>query len=142
VPDADVALFLFGVPYDSFWGHRGFTHSIAFAAMTAAAAGALACRGLTRSLAGWTRAALFFFALALTHPLLDALTNGGLGIAFFSPFDDGRFFFPIQPIEVSPIGIQGFLSSRGLQVLASEWVIFVPCAAAIAADALLRRRPA
>ena len=31
IPDADVIAFQFGIPYDSFWGHRGFTHSIVFA---------------------------------------------------------------------------------------------------------------
>jgi membrane-bound metal-dependent hydrolase YbcI (DUF457 family) len=30
-PDLDVIGFWLGVPYDSFWGHRGFTHSIVFA---------------------------------------------------------------------------------------------------------------
>ena len=135
VADFDVVFFLFGVSYDSFWGHRGFTHSIVFAAMMGAAAAAIA---------GWRmRTALFFFALAVTHPLLDALTNGGLGVALFSPFDDGRFFLPFQPIEVSPLGIHGFISKRGLEVLASEVpVIFVPCALAIAIDAFLRRRRA
>jgi inner membrane protein len=40
----------------------------------------------------------------VSHALLDACTNGGLGVAFFSPFDKRRFFFPWRPIEVSPIG--------------------------------------
>ncbi|MFA7000490.1 MAG: metal-dependent hydrolase [Candidatus Paceibacterota bacterium] len=32
IPDADViAPFKFGIPYDSQWGHRGFTHSISAA---------------------------------------------------------------------------------------------------------------
>jgi inner membrane protein len=31
VPDIDVVGFVFGIPYNSFWGHRGFTHSFLFA---------------------------------------------------------------------------------------------------------------
>ncbi|MBK7572791.1 MAG: metal-dependent hydrolase [Bacteroidetes bacterium] len=30
-PDVDVLSFHYGIPYDSFWGHRGFIHSILFA---------------------------------------------------------------------------------------------------------------
>jgi len=59
-----------------------------------------------------------------SHGLLDALTDGGLGVAFLAPFSGERFFFPWQPIEVSPIGLRRFLSGRGLEVLRSEllWV--------------------
>jgi inner membrane protein len=45
-------------------------------------------------------------------PLLDMLTNGGLGIAVFSPFSRERFFFPVQPIPVSPIGLSSRVSIR------------------------------
>ena len=30
-PDVDVLSFHYGIPYGSFWGHRGFIHSILFA---------------------------------------------------------------------------------------------------------------
>jgi len=55
---------------------------------------------------------------------LDAMTDGGLGVAFFSPFDNHRYFFPWRPIRVSPIGIGRFFSPRGLDVLQSEllWI--------------------
>ena len=33
LPDLDVISFQFGIPYEHFWGHRGFTHSLAFAAL-------------------------------------------------------------------------------------------------------------
>jgi len=36
------------------------------------------------------------------------MTNGGLGIAFFSPFDPARYFLPWRPILVSPIGASVF----------------------------------
>ena len=69
-----------------------------------------------------THAALFL--LTASHGILDAFTNGGLGVALLSPFDNGRYFFPWTPIEVSPIGVRAFFSAWGLGVLKSEllWV--------------------
>jgi hypothetical protein len=34
------------------------------------------------------------FLATAGHGLLDAMTNGGLGLAFFSPFDNHRYFLP------------------------------------------------
>src|SRR5207244_12820580 len=67
---------------------------------------------------------LCLFLSSLSHPLLDALTNGGLGVGFFAPFSNRRYFFPYRPIKVSPIGISSFFSYRGFEVLLSElrWV--------------------
>jgi inner membrane protein len=67
--------------------------------------------------------ALYFAAITATHPLLDALTDGGLGVALFAPFSPDRYFLPWRPIEVSPIG-PSFFSERGFHVLISEirWV--------------------
>jgi inner membrane protein len=50
-----------------------------------------------------------------------------LGVAFFSPFDPRRYFFPWRPILVSPIGVGGLFSVRAMRVLWSEipW-IWVP----------------
>ena len=44
LPDIDVIGFRFGVQYGDFWGHRGFTHSLLFAAVTALAVGFVVCR--------------------------------------------------------------------------------------------------
>ena len=56
------------------------------------------------------------------------MTTGGLGVAFFSPWDLERYFFGLRPIRVSPLGIKAFFGARGLRVLASEalWV-GLPC---------------
>ena len=43
----------------------------------------------------------FLFLCTMSHALLDALTDGGLGVAFFSPFSNERYFFPWTPIRVS-----------------------------------------
>ena len=44
LPDADVAGFSFGIPYSSQFGHRGATHSIAFAVAVGVAAYVIAGR--------------------------------------------------------------------------------------------------
>jgi inner membrane protein len=121
LPDIDVAAFAFGIPYASLYGHRGITHSLLFALVYS----------LLASLLLRTRphAFLFIFLCTVSHTLLDALTNGGLGVALLAPFSNERFFFPWTPIQVSPIGAR-FFSARGLGVLVSEagWV-WGPCVA-------------
>jgi inner membrane protein len=65
-----------------------------------------------------------------SHGALDALTNGGLGVAFFAPFSNARYFFPWRPVEVSPIGVAPFFSEWGVRVLESELVwLWLPAAA-------------
>ena len=74
---------------------------------------------------------LVFLLATASHGLLDALTDGGLGVAFFAPFSDARYFFPWRPIAVSPIGAR-FFSARGAAVLISEFVwLWLPTAFAI-----------
>ena len=67
---------------------------------------------------------VFFFLATASHGVLDAMTDGGLGVAFFAPLSDTRYFFPWRPIVVSPIGVAEFFGPRGLRVLWSElgWV--------------------
>jgi inner membrane protein len=91
--------------------------------------------------------AALLLAVTATHGLLDAMTDGGLGIAFFSPFDLQRYFLPWRPIHVSPIGVGRFFSARGLRILWSEifWVwlpVLSAWALAKAAQFVIRRKPA
>ena len=80
------------------------------------------------------------FVSAASHGLLDAMTSSGLGIAFFSPFSNERYFFPWNPIRVSPLSIGRFMSKRGWEVLQSEFVwIWLP-SLAIGAIAMLCRK--
>ncbi len=120
LPDVDVVGFVAGVRYGDLWGHRGMTHSLLFAAAVAI----LLAFALGRAMRPRAKLALLFFVAGASHGVLDALTDGGLGVAFFSPFDTARYFFPWQPIHVSPIGIARFFSARGIEVLQSEvvWV--------------------
>jgi inner membrane protein len=124
LPDLDVISFQLGVSSESFLSHRGFTHSLAFAAVFALAA-ASGYRWLqTRYLSAFC----FLFVAMASHGLLDACTDGGRGIAFFWPLSEQRYFFPFNEIRVSPIGVARFLSERGVLVLMSEikWV-WLPC---------------
>lgn len=121
LPDADVLGFAWGVPYGAPWGHRGATHSFAFAAALGVAAGLLAACTRLPPLATAITAAL----VLASHPLLDILTDGGRGCALFWPFDDTRHFAPVRPIPVAPIGF-GFLSQRGLRVALVELGLFAP----------------
>ena len=127
VPDLDVVGFGFGIAYGDILGHRGLTHSLAFAVALATIAERLA-RGPAFSKRRWPDWWCFFIVTA-SHGCLDAMTNGGLGVAFFSPISNARYFFPWRPIRVSPIGLTSFFSERGLDILRSEitWV-WIPAA--------------
>src|SRR5258705_5527353 len=122
LPDAHAIGFAFGVRYDSMFGHRGLTHSIAFALFVGFVVGMFAF-GKRATGPGKLQLVLYFTLVTLSHPLLDALTNGGRGVALLAPFSAERYFFPLRPIEVSPIGMQ-FFSERGLEGLVREviWV--------------------
>lgn len=126
IPDLDTIGFRFGIHYGDFWGHRGFTHSLVFAALLA---GMVALAMLRHGAAGIGRFALFgyLFLATASHGVLDAMTNGGLGVAFFSPFDNTRYFLPWRPICVSPIAVHRFVVARGYTALRSELLwIWVP----------------
>lgn len=142
LPDLDVLAFLFGIPYSSVWGHRGITHSLLFAVLVGCVIAWLvfdqnALKEMNRSR---TSLAIFFSMATVSHLLLDALTNGGLGVAIFAPFDSTRYFAPWRPIRVSPIG-PDFFSSRGLMVLASELIwVWLPALALVLSAKVYRRR--
>jgi inner membrane protein len=137
LPDADVLAFAFGIPYAHTFGHRGFSHSIA--------CGVLVCAILTalffREEHGRMRAFLVLLAAMVSHGVLDAMTNGGLGVAFLAPFSGERFFLPWRPIVVSPIGMRRFFTDRGLAVLGNELVwVWLPSLTILGASWLFRRR--
>lgn len=127
LPDADVISFKFGIPYESFWGHRGFSHSLVFALILGILITLIFYKKHFFSKKGLLYISFFTLCTA-SHSVLDAMTNGGLGVAFFSPFDTSRYFFSWRPIKVSPIGIERFFGERGKLVILSELVwIGIPC---------------
>ena len=122
LPDADVMAFAFGIPYHHYFGHRGFFHSLFFALILSLFVTSLFFREEMLFSGKWFFYTIFFFLLTASHGILDAFTNGGLGIALFSPLNNERYFFPWTPIAVSPIGIKAFLSKWSWFVLKSEFM--------------------
>jgi inner membrane protein len=77
------------------------------------------------------RTAWAFLALCTaSHGILDAFTDGGLGIALLAPFDTTRYFWPVRPIAVAPIGLDGLMHPSMLRVIWTE-IIWVCCPALI-----------
>ena len=122
VPDLDVIGFYFGIHYGDLWGHRGMTHSLLFAGLLSTVLVGMWSKQKTR--AAQVGIFVYLFFCTASHGVLDALTDGGLGVAFFSPFDTSRYFFAARPVAVSPIGIGTFFSEDAVHVLASEvtWI--------------------
>ena len=144
-PDIDVFAIPLGARAGDLLGHRGFTHSLFFAAI-------LASVGLAGAVKAWPsivhRRVIWFylFLAAASHGLLDAMTDHrGLGIPFFWPFDATRYFFPFTPVAMSPLGTH-FFSERGLRVILNElWWIWLPslvfAVVAVGARRVRTRRP-
>lgn len=124
LPDADAVGFWLGVPYAHLFGHRGITHSILFALVWGILVAFLWERKKKHTFLYRTWLGFIITLCTVSHPMLDAMTTGGLGVAFYSPFDNERIFFDKRPIVVSPIGVKQFFSSWGLRVIKSEmlWV--------------------
>ena len=111
LPDVDVLGLVMGIPYDHMLGHRGITHSVVFAMMAGTVLPRVLISGLSCRTCRYWSLAVYFSLVTLSHGVLDASTAGGLGIAFFAPFDASRYFFPWRPLAVSPIGISQFFSA-------------------------------
>jgi inner membrane protein len=138
VPDSDVAVHWLGVPWGHPLGHRGLSHSLPFAAVLAALLAWTVFRG-----PGWhgRRGGLWvvLFLGTASHGILDAMTNGGPGVALFAPFDGTRHFLPWGPIPVSPISPRRFFTQQGLDIMQAEIVlIWLPSAALAIVGAALR----
>ena len=139
-PDLDVGLHAYGVAYEDLWGHRGLTHSVLFAFVLSVVLVSLAFRRhapvLTRS---WWALVAFFFAIIASHGLLDAFTDGGLGIAFFAPFSENRYFMPWRPLLVSHFGVGSLFTAYGMRVLLAEVVwVWLPVGAVVGCIIVLR----
>ena len=140
VPDIDAIGYWMGVPYDSLFGHRGFTHSFFFAALLSFIMVHFFYSEHKPMGRPWLMLFLFFFFATASHPILDAMTTGGLGVAFFAPFSNQRYFFAFRPIKVSPISITRFFSGRGLEVLQSEFVwVWIPSFIAIGLATFIKK---
>jgi inner membrane protein len=141
IPDADVIGFRLGIRYGDFWGHRGFTHSLVFALMLALIGVRLLRRRVPLEPGGRAWLGIYLLLCAASHGVLDAMTNGGRGVGFFMPFENGRHFLPWTPVWVSPLGVENFFTAYGADVFVSEllWV-WLPLGALSALCLLARNR--
>ncbi len=139
LPDADTIAFRLGIPYSHFFGHRGFFHSLFFALTVAVSVSTIFFKEHALFTHNWFLLCGYFSLITATHGILDAFTNGGLGIALLSPFNGKRYFFPWTPINVSPIGIASFFSEWGKRVIISEIVwVWVPSVLIMIAIRIIR----
>ncbi len=137
LPDADSISFWLGIPYGDVFGHRGITHSLSFGLLWAASISHFFFREEPR------RFLIFLILLLSTvsHGILDAMTTGGLGVGFFIPFENSRYFFPFRPIEVSPISVSRFFD-QAQRILVNEFIwIGLPCLGLLAAKRLFKAVP-
>ncbi len=127
LPDADSLLYLFRVSHHPMLGHRGFFHSPFLGLMVSFLLTLLFFRDETVFSGRWFRYFLVFFLVWASHGVLDALTTGGWGVAFLSPFSSERYFFTWRPIRVSPMRMKSFFTPWGWSVVKNELVwIWLP----------------
>lgn len=123
IPDLDT-LFMPWIPYSHPLGHRGLSHSPFFAGILALATICFSQKTSQVFPSGRLGLMLFYWIITASHGILDAMTDGGLGIAFFAPFTNNRYFLPFRLIPVAPIGVYRFFSAWGLEVFLIEVILF------------------
>jgi inner membrane protein len=135
LPDLDTIGMAAGVAYGAPCGHRGATHSLAAAVLLGVAAALVLRLGSARSkradpnenapARAMPITLLLGIAVAASHGVLDAMTDGGRGVAFFWPLSTRRMFLAWRPIPIAPIGTD-LLSVEGLHVVLWEALVFSP----------------
>jgi inner membrane protein len=125
VPDLDLAgRQLFGIPAPTLLSHRGLFHSPFFLILLVGALALLVARRSSRKTIAYLW--LLWTGCILTHPLLDALTDGGRGVMLLIPFERTRLYFPWRPIHTPQEHLS--LLARAFVIRSSE----IPfCAAAV-----------
>ena len=118
-------------------GHRGFTHSVAFAVLLSAIVARLFFR--TPQWTGLHRRLWVAFALAMaSHGVLDALSTIGNGVAFWAPVSWSHYEFSWQPLgEIGP-GPRG--PERAFDIVANEFLwVGLPALIVVAIARVSRR---
>ena len=140
LPDVDFIGDALGIPYAHPLGHRGFTHSLVFAALAGTAAAVLPGRTAAAMPVARRRLGVVFFLAVASHGVLDALTNGGRGVGFFVPLSNERFFFPWRPLEVTPLELERLTVAGFAPILWSEFVwVWLPATVIALATQRMRR---
>lgn len=114
--------------YGSITGHRGFTHSLVFAALVGVMTAFLVHRALRVKL--WALSVLFF-AVTASHSILDMFTDGGFGIPLLWPVTDQRFG-PYGPIRVTGGDLTRSITTE-------IWYVWLPTAGLAAMTIIFRR---
>jgi inner membrane protein len=141
LPDFDLVPFYLGADHGGLWGHRGFTHSLVFAACTAACGAALLLGRRRYLTIEAIRVLSILLAAAVSHPMLDAFTRAGPGVALLAPFDQARYFFPVRRIAGALPRPAALFGHPGLAAFAGEFVwIWIPAILLVTAAELRRRR--
>ena len=84
---------------------------------------------------------VYFFVVTASHGILDSMTDKSMGVGFFIPFDNTRYFMPWRPIYASPMKISRFFSQTGLDVLTAEIIwIWIPITVFYAGVAVYRKK--
>ena len=84
---------------------------------------------------------VYCFVVTATHGILDSMTDKGMGVGFFIPFDNTRYFMPWRPIYASPMKISRFFSQTGLEVLTAEIIwIWIPITVFYVGVAVYRKK--
>ena len=134
IPDFDF-LFILIVADGNMLNHRGLSHSLAFALFLGVAATAFMIILVQAIKARWIWLLTYFSIITASHGLLDGMTRGPQGVAFFAPFDNHRYFLPVRPMLPSPIWPSQFLSSYGARALTIEvLLVWSLCCAALVAQ--------
>ena len=132
IPDLDV-LAMMALP--QFFNHRGPSHSLVFAWVTAAII-ALILRH-AHGVAAWLKAWLALGLVMSVHPLLDYLMACGPGVPFLWPWSAKTWLSPIQlvPTAYYAHSLQGLINlisyGPSLQGLLWELIIFLPLLALV-----------
>ncbi len=113
-----------------------------FAALVGVLASTLLLKSCNLCRARWWLISAVFFAATAAHGFLDAATDAGLGIGFFIPIDNERYFLPFRPLETSSVSPLHFLREwqRAIAILGNEFLwVWVPLLTLSGAFQLLRR---
>jgi len=122
-PDLDLIGWLLGISPFTLLGHRGLSHSIAFAVML----GVIAATTLQHPVARRHRiaAAVVLIVATGTHGVLDALTTyAPTGPAFWAPFSNHRYRFSWMPLTGAG-GVKTDFGQEALYVCLPALVLLV-----------------
>ncbi len=143
LPDLDVVVFMLLRPLEM-TPHRGASHSLLFAALSALLLTFLCARFFSMA-----RVRLFgcIFAAYCSHLLLDYLMGGGPEVLFFWPFSTQGYLSPVQLVPTAYYGLtadalmQVVLAPATYAGIALELAIFVPLLCLPAAQTWPQRVP-